>query len=92
MFRWHILTGEYPPQPGGVSDYTRLVARSLAEAGDEVHVYAPESAETPADCGVHLHHLSGQYGAKALAELDGALPTLVVPSACSSSMCRTCTA
>jgi len=23
---WHIITPEYPPQPGGVGDYTRLVA------------------------------------------------------------------
>src|SRR5882672_2205261 len=23
-----MVTGEYPPQPGGVSDYTRLVARA----------------------------------------------------------------
>jgi hypothetical protein len=34
---WAILTGEYPPQAGGVSDYTRLVARGLAECGDRVH-------------------------------------------------------
>ncbi len=27
---WHIVTGEYPPQPGGVSDYTEAVARGLA--------------------------------------------------------------
>ena len=38
---WNIITGEYPPQPGGVSDYTRLVAHGLADAGDEVCVYAP---------------------------------------------------
>lgn len=37
----HIITGEYPPQPGGVSDYTRLVANGLAEAGDVVHVWCP---------------------------------------------------
>ena len=28
---WHILTGEYPPAPGGVSDYTRAVARALVQ-------------------------------------------------------------
>jgi glycosyltransferase involved in cell wall biosynthesis len=38
---WHILTGEYPPQPGGVSDYTRHLARGLVEAGDCVEVWAP---------------------------------------------------
>jgi glycosyltransferase involved in cell wall biosynthesis len=38
---WHIITGEYPPQAGGVSDYTKLVAEGLAAAGDEVHVWCP---------------------------------------------------
>jgi glycosyltransferase involved in cell wall biosynthesis len=42
--RWVLLTGEYPPQPGGVSDYTRLVAQGLADAGDEVFVWAPACA------------------------------------------------
>ena len=37
----HIITTEYPPQPGGVSDYTRIVAEGLAAAGDEVHVWSP---------------------------------------------------
>ena len=23
---WHVITGEYPPQSGGVSDYTLSVA------------------------------------------------------------------
>mgnify|MGYP003694782077 CR=1 FL=1 len=38
---WQIVTGEHSPQPGGVSDYTRLVARALALAGDRVDVWAP---------------------------------------------------
>jgi glycosyltransferase involved in cell wall biosynthesis len=47
---WHVLTGEYPPQDGGVSDYTRLIARGLAEAGDRVVVWAPPpSSEKSAD-------------------------------------------
>ena len=39
--RWHLITSEYPPQRGGVSDYTQMVARGLAAAGDEVHVWCP---------------------------------------------------
>jgi Glycosyl transferases group 1 len=42
---WHIITCEYPPQCGGVSDYTKLVAHGLADAGDEVHVWCPRAAE-----------------------------------------------
>jgi glycosyltransferase involved in cell wall biosynthesis len=39
--RWAILTGEYPPQSGGVADYTHMVCRALAAGGDQVHVLAP---------------------------------------------------
>lgn len=38
---WHLITGEYPPQPGGVSDYTRLLATELADAGQSVTVWCP---------------------------------------------------
>lgn len=41
---WHLITSEYPPQRGGVSDYTQMVARGLAAAGDEVHVWCPAAA------------------------------------------------
>ncbi|HSV13323.1 MAG TPA: glycosyltransferase [Tepidisphaeraceae bacterium] len=60
--RWVILTGEYPPQPGGVSDYTRLIAKGLAAAGDEVHVWAPPSVgATPVDEGVRVHRLADHW-------------------------------
>jgi len=56
MTEWHIITGEYPPQPGGVSDYTRIVARELAAAGDGVHVWCPQAAgATSQEAGVIVH-------------------------------------
>ena len=30
MLTWHIITGEYPPVIGGVSDYCQVVAEGLA--------------------------------------------------------------
>ena len=42
----HIFTSEYPPQPGGVSDYTKQVAEGLARDGEEVHVWCPAIADT----------------------------------------------
>lgn len=41
----HFITSEYPPQPGGVSDYTRMVAEALGSAGDEVHVWCPSEGQ-----------------------------------------------
>lgn len=59
MSEWHIITGEYPPQRGGVSDYTQLVASGLAEAGDTVHVWCPPSGDAPGTPGVHVHRELG---------------------------------
>jgi len=60
---WTILTGEYPPQPGGVSDYTHQVALALAAAGDEVHVFAPPaSTELASTSTVKLHRLPDHFG------------------------------
>ena len=73
--RWLIVTGEYPPQMGGVSDYTRIIAEHLAAVGDEVHVFAPGSPETGsrgAAVRVHRHpqafSLRGLRGLSKLAE------------------------
>jgi glycosyltransferase involved in cell wall biosynthesis len=43
---WHIITPEYPPQIGGVSDYTASVAEGLAKAGQIVHVWSRFSEDT----------------------------------------------
>ncbi len=57
----HII-GEYPPQPGGVSDYTGLVASGLANAGEEVHVWCrPCPGQTPEAPGVTVHRELGTY-------------------------------
>ncbi len=72
---WMILTGEYPPQTGGVSDYTRLVARGLAAAGDEVHVWAPPCAPggDATDSGITVHRLPDHFGLRSFWRLSGAL-------------------
>lgn len=72
--RWHLITGEYPPQPGGVADYTRLLAQGLAAKGDKVIVWAPEAeGPTPHDGSVVVRRLPGNFGPAALSELDAAL-------------------
>ena len=38
---WHIVTGEYPPQPGGIADYTGRLVAALRARGEEVQVWTP---------------------------------------------------
>ncbi len=73
---WHLLTGEYPPQPGGVSDYTHLLARALRDSGQQVHVWAPEVYLGRTDSTITIHELPG-FGPAGLRALSAGL--LAVP-------------
>lgn len=68
---WHLLTGEYPPQPGGVSDYTALLAAGLYREGEEVHVWTGGSVEDviTESSGVIVHHCAGRWSATDLERL-----------------------
>jgi glycosyltransferase involved in cell wall biosynthesis len=79
---WHLITGEYPPMPGGVADYTLLVAGGLADAagGAGVHVWSPRSeGPRPAPRGVEVHDELGSYGLRDLARLGRALSRFAGP-------------
>lgn len=74
---WVLISGEYPPQRGGVSDYTRNIACGLSRAGDETHVFAPgHGAPLRTDSGVTVHPLPDHYGWRALAAMKDVLRTL----------------
>ena len=45
--RLHLLTSEYPPDPGGVSDYSCLVAHGLAARGHEVIIWSAGFETSP---------------------------------------------
>jgi glycosyltransferase involved in cell wall biosynthesis len=71
---WHIVTGEYPPAPGGVSDYSAGVARGLAGAGETVHVWCPDAPGDRSDpVGVYVHRLAGNWTRLDLASVSQAL-------------------
>jgi glycosyltransferase involved in cell wall biosynthesis len=59
---WHLVTSEYPPQHGGVSDYTSRLAATMARQGEEVHVWCPGTSglEITQD-GVHVHRDFGKF-------------------------------
>jgi glycosyltransferase involved in cell wall biosynthesis len=76
MLTWALVTGEYPFQPGGVSDYTRLVAQGLDRAGDSVHVFAPATEASAEDPGIPVHRLEDRFSQRALRSLGSALDSL----------------
>ena len=80
---WVLIAGEYPPQAGGVADYTRGLARMLGAAGDRVVVFAPpcDAPDVTSDAGVTVHRLSNVFGSKARAELRIALDAIPRPRA-----------
>lgn len=76
----HIVTGEFPPHLGGVSDYTAVVARGLADAGEEVHVWTGgcEQAVSAGDR-VTVHRSLGSFDRRGLADAGVALDTFPAP-------------
>ena len=75
---WHLVTCEYPPQAGGVSDYTQLVAKGLALAGDEVHVWCPQlkggtETEINDQTDVFVHRELGSFSVADLRRVSGLL-------------------
>lgn len=56
----HLITSEYPPAIGGVSDYSHLIATGLAAEGETVHVWCRRSDTEPAGApGVTVHRELG---------------------------------
>ena len=76
----HIITPEYPPQPGGVSDYTAQVAEGLAQAGEEVHVWCPPAAKAClAGSAVQVHRDLGGVMAQDLRAIGEQLDRFPAP-------------
>lgn len=75
---WHLLTGEYPPEGGGIADYTALLARALADAGRDAHVWTPARVEPSTDSGVTVHAMDG-FSGTALSKLDAELDRFPAP-------------
>jgi glycosyltransferase involved in cell wall biosynthesis len=77
---WVLITGEYPPQTGGVSDYTRGLAIALAATGDAVTVFAPRCTGAPVfDEGVQVRRLPDWFGSRGRAMLTEALDAMPQP-------------
>jgi glycosyltransferase involved in cell wall biosynthesis len=75
---WLILTGEYPPNPGGVADYTKSVAEALRTSGDEVIVACGPAEASAAGSGssgvLRLPDCFAREGLNDLAHFESSLP------------------
>lgn len=70
----HIITCEYPPQLGGVADFTQTVVTRLASAGTVVHVWCPGSTGVSTEAsGVVVHRELGTFSASDLRNTDSQL-------------------
>lgn len=77
---WHIITGEYPPQLGGVGDYTERLAAGLAAQGCQVHVWCPHChGKSPQHDRVEVHRIAGGFSSDKLFELGESLSQFSSP-------------
>jgi glycosyltransferase involved in cell wall biosynthesis len=78
--RLHLITCEYPPQFGGVGDFTSVLASALAERGLEAQVWAPGGAGTTREAsGIVVHRCFGTFGTADLERVGRLLDATPAP-------------
>lgn len=77
----HLVTGEFPPQFGGVADYTQSVARALAVRRVPVHVWCPAAPglEAADPVGVVVHRSAGAWRRADFDRIDRELDATPAP-------------
>jgi glycosyltransferase involved in cell wall biosynthesis len=75
----HLITPEYLPEHGGVGDYTRGVARGLAHAGDDVHVWCKGGGRGEPGDRFPVHPEFGEFSARDLKHAGEALDRFPAP-------------
>jgi glycosyltransferase involved in cell wall biosynthesis len=73
----HLITCEYPPRIGGVSEHSRVVAEAAAAAGYEVHVWT--GSDAPPAGRVVVHADLEDFSSAALTRADAALNAWPAP-------------
>lgn len=78
---WVLITGAYPPDKGGLADYTSVLARELVRQGETVTVVTGPLATTaaPASADLRLVTLSDHFGWRGLADLNVLLAAVPAP-------------
>ncbi len=62
MTPWHLITPEFPPIVGGVSEHSRVLAQAAAARGLDVHVWtAAGGAALAGNAGIEVHPTLGGF-------------------------------
>lgn len=79
-YEWHIITCEYPPQIGGVSDCTGTFA-ALLGADHPTHVWCPsiDAVDSAPPAGVTVHRELGDFSVRDLLRVGTLLNQRTVP-------------
>jgi glycosyltransferase involved in cell wall biosynthesis len=73
LLSWDFITPHYPPQDGGIADYTFAMAKALRRSGDAVTIWCPQaSGKTPEIPGVGVHRIFKGFDARDLQQLNRA--------------------
>jgi glycosyltransferase involved in cell wall biosynthesis len=73
----HLITCEYPPLMGGVSEHSRVLAQTAAAAGYDVQVWT--GANGAGSNGIRIRPDLGDFSAAALERADAALNACAAP-------------
>jgi glycosyltransferase involved in cell wall biosynthesis len=57
-----LVTGEYPPDRGGVGDYTREIGKALGVLGHQVHVITSKSPVSSLQSSITVHREINNWG------------------------------
>jgi glycosyltransferase involved in cell wall biosynthesis len=73
----HLITCEYPPAVGGVSDHSRVLSDAATAAGHEVHIWTGSIGASSTSTRVHAD--LDDFSARALTRADAALDAWPMP-------------
>lgn len=77
MASFHLITPEFPPMMGGVSEHSRVVAQAAAARGLDVHVWSAREAQPMP--GIDVRNDLGSFSAADLARTDALLNQHAAP-------------
>ena len=77
MASFHLVTPEFPPMIGGVSEHSRVVAQAAAARGLDVHVWSARDAQPMT--GITVHNELGSFATADFARADVLLNRYAAP-------------